>query len=90
MTRNGTPSSWPTSYTVQMLGWLTRAMARASRWNRSSSSGVAPRDEVSDFDGHRAVESRVPGTIDLTHPSSTEAGQNLVGADSRARGEGHW
>ena len=42
------------------------------------------------FDGHRAVESRVAGTIDLTHPSSTEAGQNLVGADSRARGEGHW
>ena len=38
-TKNGRPSSSPMSYTLTMLGWSSRAIARASRRRRSSSSG---------------------------------------------------
>ena len=38
------------------------------------------------LDGDRAPQAEVAGVIDLTHSSGTEAGQDLVGSDSRARG----
>ncbi len=39
MTRNGRPSSSPSSWIVQMCGWFSAEAARASRWKRSSASG---------------------------------------------------
>ena len=36
-----------------------------------------------------AVELRVPSPVDLAHPARAERGQNLVGPESSARGEGH-
>ena len=41
------------------------------------------------LDGDRPLEPRVSGMIDLAHTSSTEAGQDFVGADSRASDQGH-
>ena len=39
MTMNCSPSCSPTSWIVQMFGWLSDEATRASRRNRSSASG---------------------------------------------------
>ena len=40
MTRKSVPDSSPTSYSVQMFGWLSDEIALASRLNRSANSGL--------------------------------------------------
>ena len=42
-----------------------------------------------DLDRHFAPESRIPRPVHLSHPSRPERRQDLVGAESRSRGECH-
>ena len=63
LTRYGTPSAWPTSWTGTMAGWRSWAALRASRRKRSSSL-VAARFPARHLDGHHAVQLRVAGLVD--------------------------
>ena len=42
-----------------------------------------------DFDGHLALQARVPSLVHLSHAARAEHRDNFVRADSRARGETH-
>ncbi len=42
-----------------------------------------------DLDGHRAVEADVPRSIDLAHTAGADQFADLVGAETRTRGEAH-
>ena len=42
-----------------------------------------------DFDGDVAAETHVPCAIHFSHPTRTERCEDLVGAKSGARGQGH-
>ena len=42
-----------------------------------------------DLDRHLAMELRVARPIDLTHPTPSDRGDDLVDADARAGREGH-
>ena len=42
-----------------------------------------------DLDRHLAMKRRVARTVDLTHPTPSDRGDDLVHADARAGREGH-
>jgi hypothetical protein len=42
-----------------------------------------------DLDRDGAVQAGVSGLVDLPHPSGTDEGHDLVGAEPRAGGKGH-
>ena len=58
-------------------GWFTRAMARASRSNRSSSGRWTPRAEVSTLMATDRSR-RESSCVDPRHPSGSNQGDNLV------------
>jgi hypothetical protein len=41
------------------------------------------------FDGNLAVEARIPGAVDFSHPSSAERSENLIGTETRSVGQRH-
>ena len=49
----------PTSYTAQMLGWLSAATARASRSKRARAGGHPTPDGAAEPDGDDAIKTRV-------------------------------
>ncbi len=55
-----------------MLGWERRAAVRASRRNRSRSSGRAASVGREELDGDRAVERDVAGQVDDAHPAASQ------------------
>jgi len=88
MTRYVVPSCWPMSCSVQMCGWLSAAIVRASRSKRARRSGsVLSSAGALDRDG--AVEARVAGLVDLAHPTGAERGDDLVRAEASTLSESH-
>ena len=42
-----------------------------------------------DLDGDRAIQAGISRPVDLPHPAGTERRGDLIGAEPRARGQGH-
>jgi hypothetical protein len=51
--------------------------------------GIIRQMNGKDFDGDGAVEARVCRAIDFSHASGAQRGNDFVGAEFRASGEGH-
>ena len=87
MTRKCMPFCWPTSYSVQILGWfneeMTRAHARNAAWIQDSKKDgwVVYRD--------RAVEPRVPRSIDLSHSTGAQRRLDFIRPKPCSRGKTH-
>ena len=64
-----------------MLGWLSAAMARASRAKRLAVLGVVG---LQDFERDVALEAGVAGPVDLAHATDPEQGYDFVGAQAMA------
>ena len=75
--------------TAQMCGWLSAAIARASRSNRSRSSASLGDVRGQDLDRDRAIEARVAGLVDLAHPARAEGRNHLVVPKPRTAFEGY-
>ena len=73
-----------------MCGWLSAAMARASRSKRSRSDGSPAQARGQDLDRDRAVEPRVARAIDLAHAAGADATGDFIGAEARAGDERHF
>ena len=89
MTRKSTPASLPTSCSAQMWGWLSAAMASASRSESQLALPVALGFSGEHLDGDRAIEARVTRTIDLTHAARAGRPENLERPESMPRLECH-
>ena len=85
MTRKSRPFSCPTSCRVQMCGWLSEAIARASRSKRSRGSCAPPPGGRSTLMA-TARSSRVSrARVDVAHAAGAEQRLDLVDAQARAR-----
>ena len=88
MTRNAVPASSPTSKSVQMFGWVSREMVRASRSKRSRNCGSAASAVGEDLDRDGAIETRVSAFVHLAHAARADLRGNFVDAEARTGGEG--
>ena len=52
--------------------------------------GIVGNVRGKNLDGDDAIETRVSGTVDLSHPARSKCGLNLVRADARANRESHF
>ena len=62
----------PTSYSVQICGWVSWEIARASRSKRSRNSGSAASASGRILTATDPVEPRVPRAVDLAHAARAE------------------
>ena len=81
------PPSTPTSWTVTMPGWLSRASLRASWRNRSASACDTVGAAAEDLDGHGPVELRVVAEVDRPEAAGSP-GRSAPGSGRRRRGAG--
>ena len=65
MTRNAVPASSPTSKSVQMFGWASREMVRASRSKRVAELRVGGQRLGEHLDRDGAIEARVSAFVHL-------------------------
>ena len=89
MTRKSTPSCSPTSYSAQMCGWLSEEIVSRLALEPLSELRVESATFRKDFDGDGAVQARVARAIDLAHAACTDAGDDLISAESNAGRQGH-
>ena len=87
--RRARPSCWTDVVDREEVGVVQqrrrpRLLLEARR--RSASCAERRRENL---DGDVAPEARVPGAVDLAHPSGAERRQDLVGAETGARREAH-
>ena len=71
-------SCWPTSKSVQMLGWLSAETARASRRKPRAEGRVAGEVRRQDLDRDHAVQARVAGAVDLAHAPGAQRREDFV------------
>ena len=81
--------SRPTSNSVQMCGWLSAEIVRASRSKRARTSGFADQVLGQHLDRHVAAEPRVLGAVDLAHAARAERGDDFVGTEAGAGTQAH-
>ncbi|MNC94504.1 hypothetical protein D3C83_113750 [compost metagenome] len=64
---------------------------KGARLAFEADDGVAVRRDRrrQDFDRDRAAKAKVAGAIDLAHAAGADRRDDLIGADARARSEGH-
>ena len=68
-----------------MFGWFRRAAARASRWNRSRSSGSAPERLAQNLDGDRPAEGQILGAVHHRHATLTQDAPQAIPTASMTR-----
>jgi len=87
MTRNAMPASSPTSKSVQMFGWASREMVRASveAFAELRVGGQRLRKHL-DRDG--AIEARVSPFVHLAHTARANLRGNFIDAEACAGWEG--
>ena len=73
----------------QIWGWLSAAMARASRRKPLARLRVAHQRRRQDLDRDGPVEARVVGLVDLAHAPGADRRGDLVGAQAGAFAEQH-
>ena len=61
-----------------MLVWCSRAAARASRWNRSSSFGSRSPCGAQDLQGHAAAQRLLLGLVDDAHAAPADLADDPV------------
>ena len=72
-----------------MFGWLSAASVCASRVKRASRSGSRAKSSGRTLIATSRLSLRVAGAIDLAHAAGADGGEDLVGAEARARGQRH-
>ena len=75
--------------TVQMCGWFTDAIARASRWKRSSACGSPRHGRGQHLDGDVAIEPRVVRAIDLAHAAGADGRDDFIRPETGSNLNGH-
>ena len=68
-----------------MCGWLSEAIARASRSKRSRARAFPSTRRPQHLDGHRAIEPGVAARVDVAHAAGAEQRLDLVDAQASAR-----
>jgi len=71
------------------VGMIQRGGRTGLLLEAAEAIGVVGEDGRENLDGDLATQSRVPRAVHLTHPAGTEWAQNLVGAKTKARRDGH-
>ena len=85
MTMKGRPSSSPSSWIVQMCGWVSAEASRASRSNRDEPRRLPVIFPAQELDRHLAVETHVLAAIDDAHAALAELLEHAVVGDDCLR-----
>ena len=83
MTMKGRPSSSPSSWMVQMCGWVRAEASRASRSNRVSHGAWPCILLAQELDRDLAVEAQILRAVDDTHAALAELVEHAVVGDDR-------
>jgi hypothetical protein len=82
------PFSWPTSWSVQMCGWLS---AEIARFAIEALAQLRVRRERlrQNLDRDRAIESGIAGAVDFAHSTCADRRDDFVRSEPRASFERH-